>query len=221
MIWKARAVSFLAKAAKFRKGAKSGSMKHMEPDFEPAGIRYSSYPFPPASVFPSGVVAPEAIAEVDIEATPPEVRLRSGETLFVSAVKKDALRVFAFAHNIELVQRVDIWGWISEPWVDVQHEQSELDNLVNWLGECGVSKSEVLALWQQLNAPMHAYNIESGLWDWVHLGLCSVLDALMGTLSGEIHKLDPVDFQRFYWEAMRIARLAPTRKEWDSKHPRA
>lgn len=55
---------------------------------------------------------------------------------------------------------------------------------------------------------MRAYNLESGLWDWSHLGLYDVLCAMLeGGPVPACHEfaLPNADFEAFYWEAMAIA----------------
>lgn len=52
----------------------------------------------------------------------------------------------------------------------------------NRLREAGLSQEEVVGIRQRLTPLMHAYNFDSMLWDWIHLGLCDLLDAATGPL---------------------------------------
>jgi hypothetical protein len=45
----------------------------------------------------------------------------------------------------------------------------------------------------------------SMLWDWCHLGLADLLDALHGHLAGDIHKLGHAELVETYAWAMALA----------------
>jgi hypothetical protein len=51
--------------------------------FRDDGIEFPEYPYPGAAVFPSRGVRYADIREVEPWSAPPEVRLKSGEVLFV------------------------------------------------------------------------------------------------------------------------------------------
>ena len=56
---------------------------------------------------------------------------------------------------------------------------------------------------------MIAYNFGTGLWDWVHLGLMDLLEALSGPFAGR-HRVPDDEFASTYWWAMALAdRAAP------------
>lgn len=174
--------------------------------FRDDGIEFHDYPYPPASVYPSGVIGFDAIREVDPDAAPPEIRTVRGEILFAPAALKDHLRHMAAQHSIPCVKRIDVWDLILEPFIDTEFSQEHQERTFTILEESGISREECLRIRASVAEAMYAYNIDSGLWDWCHLGLSDVLDALQGKLSGKRHRLSPENFDAFYWRAMKMAR---------------
>lgn len=169
------------------------------------GIAFSDYPYPPASVFPAGIVEYDLIREALPEHTPPEIRTIHGEVLFVSATLKRKLLTAARKNNLPVVKRVDIWSLILEPFLDTTIDQSKS---VSFLEANGVSNAECQALRESLRDVMYAYNILSGIWDWAHLGLADVLDALLeGGPFSVCHQysLPPDKYRSFYQKTMEIA----------------
>lgn len=169
------------------------------------GIAFSDYPYPPASVYPAGIVEYGLIREALPEHAPPEIRTIHGEVLFVSATLKQKLVAAAKENNLPVVRRVDTWSLILEPFLDttIDHSQS-----VSILEANGVSNAECQALRKSLRDVMYAYNILSGLWDWAHLGLADVLDALLegGPFSAcHQYSLPPDEYRSFYQKAMELA----------------
>ncbi len=168
-------------------------------------IEFCDYPYPPASVYPNGVIGFESIKEADPDAAPPEIRTARGEVLFVPAALKESLRETAALNSIPCVSRIDVWDLILEPFVDTEFDREHQERTLSTLEANGISQQECMGIRASVAGAMHAYNIESGLWDWCHLGLSDVLDALQGKLSGDKYRLPPADFEAFYWRAMELA----------------
>ena len=171
------------------------------------GIRFDGYPFPPASVFPSGLVRWQEIEEADAGAAPPEIRLRSGEILFVSAERREELQKPCHAAGIPEVKRVDIWDLILEPFLDTQLRWAHKRATLRTLSECGIPRARVWRIRCRVRRRMLMYN--AVVWEWVHLGLCDLLEATMGTpfpswLPARLRLGKPAS-RRFYWWAMDIA----------------
>lgn len=174
-------------------------------------IEFRSYPYPPASIYPSGNIAVSAIREVDADRAPPEVRI-DGEILFVPATMKEELRRFVTEHSIPVVRRIDVWDLLLDPFLDTQFTSEDEERGLRVLEENGVSRNESEEIRAFVADAMKAYNWISMLWEWVHLGLFDVLDAFRGVLSGPRYKLAPREFEDFYWRAMEIAGRG---KRWD------
>jgi hypothetical protein len=173
-------------------------------EFSESGVRFFAYSYPPASVFPSGEIAWSRVAEVDPSATPPEIRV-GGEILFVAATTKRLLGEWCAHYAIPVVQRVDIWGLLLEPFLDTEFTSADEERTRRMLGANGVSDEEAVRIRHEVGECMERYNIASGLWDWCHLGLSDVLDARMGRLAGDACRLAEEDFKVFYWAAMELA----------------
>lgn len=169
------------------------------------GVRFEGYPFAPASVFPDGLVAWADVREVGTGAAPPEVRTLVGEVLFVPADRAGELERFAGGAGVPDVSRIDVWGLILDPFLDTAFDDAEAERTLDLLEANHVPRPLVASLRAELGEVMYAYNITSGLWDWVSLGLFDVLRALQGDLAGERFRLPPAPFAAFYRHAMEIA----------------
>ncbi|GMX65514.1 hypothetical protein Elgi_47850 [Paenibacillus elgii] len=167
-------------------------------------IQFQKYPFQASSIFPNGSVASEDISEILITRCPPEVRLKSGEVLFVSAVHKESLELFAKSNKIPIVSRVDTWSFICEEFLDTEFSDEDKEKVYRLLENEGLDRNFVSETRQFLYIPMMAYN--SIMWDWAHLGLYDVLTAISGQFPyGEKVKFTEEAFHDFYWKAMKLA----------------
>jgi hypothetical protein len=161
-------------------------------------IVFARYPYPGAAVFPRGAVAYADVRDVDPAATPPEIRLRGGEVLFVPATERAALAGAAAAHGLPVVRRFDVWAFLLEPFLDTEFDRDAQELTLTRLAENGVPRDEALALRRRFAKRMLRYNALH--WEWAHLGLTDLLDASAPRLPF----LRP-RFERLYREAMEIA----------------
>ncbi len=171
------------------------------------GVHFKNYAIIPASVFPHGSVSWTDLKEADPDCWPPELRLKSGEILFISAEKKEALAIACLRHKIPLAPREDIWGLLLEPFLDTEFTKDEQLQTNQRLIQCGFSKSEIEAIRTKLEKKMLFYN--SFAWEWIHLGLYDLFAAQglisrarLASISSHwrvAHK------QKIYWWAMEIA----------------
>jgi len=180
-------------------------MKTENVAFKESGIAFSNYPYPPASVYPSGFVTYDSVREILLSQAPPEIRTHGGEVLFVSAVLKEDLIATAKKKQIPMTSRVDVWSFILEPFLDTESDDSIALSIIK---ANGVDVEECLKIRDSLASAMYAYNILSGIWDWCHLGLACALDALLA--NGPFPKchqyaLPPDEYREFYLRSMQIA----------------
>ncbi len=167
-------------------------------------IQFHSYPFKASRIYPDGSVASEDISEILIARCPPEVRLKSDEVLFVSAVHKESLERFAKRYNIPIVSKVDTWSFICEEFLDTVLLDEDKERVFRLLENEGLDRSFVQEIRQFLYYPMTIYN--SIMWDWAHLGLYDVLMAISGQFpNGDRVKFTDEAFHQFYWKAMKLA----------------
>ena len=176
-------------------------------EFGSGVITFGSYPFSAASVYPRGRVAVADIRDVDPDADPPEVRLHRGETLFVSAQPREELRAFCEGNGVPVRRRPDVWGDLLEPFLDTEFRPEDDARTAARLARVGLDAATVAGIRADVGDAMVAYNFDSGLWDWVHLGLSDLLQARSGVLAGERFRLPPDEYDEFYWKSMFIADL--------------
>jgi hypothetical protein len=176
-------------------------MTSLDVEFLEAGIAFHGYPFPPASIYPSGVLGYDAIREVLPDMAPPEVRTHRGEVLFISAVQKEQLRAAAEQHGLPIVARVDMWDFILEPFLDTEFSEQDQARTLQILRENGIDSQRCEALRSRVGAAMYRYNFATMLWEWVHLGLYDLLLAIQDDLNWTLSD----GMEAFYWEAMSIA----------------
>lgn len=165
----------------------------------PSSIRISSYPFEPSSVFPSKTLRPEEVCQADLSGAPPSLTLtHRNEIIFISALERDALQVFAETNNIPVSPTRHNWELITVPYLDRIVDEQENEFTIRTLEEKGgVSELETLQLRGEIGAAMKKYNIDSGLWDDFSLSLSDVLQAMRAVLS-------PEEYHEFYWNAMEV-----------------
>lgn len=167
-------------------------------------IQFQKYPFQASSIYRNGNVPSKDISEILITRFPLEVRLKRGEVLFVSAVHKESLKLFAKSNKIPIVSRVDTWSFICEEFLDTVFSDEDKERVYRLLENEGLDKNIVSETRQFLYIPMMAYN--SIMWDWAHLGLYDVLMAISGQFPyGEKVKFTEEAFHDFYWKAMKLA----------------
>jgi len=169
--------------------------------FDGQALRFSDYPFRPASVFPSGAVTAGQVAEVNLE-SPSQVRLKSGEILFVGHSDKSALLSFVNRFDVPRRRRLAVWGALLNPFVDTTFTQSEIDGEFHWLESLGLDRETVTRWRREVTIAMVAYNFGTMLWDWAGLGLYDVLRAQQAHVGRS-------EFARFHARAMTLAALDP------------
>ena len=157
-----------------------------------------------------GTLAASAIRDADPAEAPPEIRTLSGETLFVSAIQRQELERFCWATQIPVRKRPDIWGDLLEPFLDTEFTPEHEAVTLGRLRQAGLTDTEIDPIRAQVGPLMLAYN--SVHWDWCHLGLADLLDAvttesLPEHLRNRLREMrpEPGETAHFYTWAMRIA----------------
>jgi predicted metal-dependent HD superfamily phosphohydrolase len=165
-----------------------------------SSLRFANYPFSPASVFPQGTIEPGQIAEVNL--VTPQVRLDSGEILFIPYPYKAALMSFVNRNDVKIGRRRSVWTALLEPFLDSWQDQAEIDRQFAWFSSLGLERAAVDRLRREVAVSMYAYNFGTMLWEWGMLELSDVLAAQQAQRSRGA-------FRDFYWRAMKIAALDP------------
>ena len=174
-----------------------------------ATLIFTQYPFEPATIFPNGTVAPEQIAEINLEV--PQLRLRSGEVLFVGYPDKAALLTFVNRNDLKIERRVCVWSALLDPFLDTWEDQPTIDRQFEWLASLGLDRATVDGLRREVAPAMYAYNFGTMLWEWGSLSFSDVLAAQQARLSRAA-------FKDFYWRAMQVAALDPVQSRLLEDH---
>ncbi|MGI5507147.1 hypothetical protein [Lentzea sp. CA-135723] len=148
--------------------------------FGPDSIVFAGYRFPWASVAPHGVLRAADVRDVSTSFAPFELRTVAGETLFLT--DSAGLKAFCARHDVPEVVRFDVWGNLLEPFLDTSFGSEHVAATSARLHGVGLSPSAVDSIRERVGPLMRAYNFDSMLWEWAHLGLYDLLDALSGTL---------------------------------------
>lgn len=159
-------------------------------------VVFLNYPFPPASVFPDGLVRAGQVKDIDPVAVPPEVRLKTGEILFAWNVSPRDMEGFARNNQIPLVQRRDNWCDLLAPYLDLEFSEPEQLAAIRRLEKQGFTRPEIEKIRRSVDSAMRSYN--SVAWKDNHLGLAELLEAV-----GQ--KSYAWRFKRFYHNAMTVS----------------
>jgi hypothetical protein len=177
----------------------------MDVSFGVDRIEFRHYEFVGATVHPNGTLTVAQIRDVDTTATPPEIRTKLGETLFVPRDQQAALREFCQRNNIVDRYRPDVWADLLEPFLDTRFDEAHERATEQRILATGLSHVDIEDIRARLRPLMDAYNLDSMLWEWVELNLYDLLSAASGRLvPAELPATlgDPVEF--YAW-AMEIA----------------
>ncbi len=163
--------------------------------FLPEGIHFLNYPFAPASVYHAPLLPLRKIVCVILPPFQPEILTDGGELLLIGAPQKNVLIKYAQDQAIPIIQAPGIWSEIQEPFLDTEFTVGQQAATLSQLAQLGISEQECQQWRKRIEGTMMEYNMLTGLWDWVDLGLYDLLAA-------HSTKLIPEDFQEFYGELM-------------------
>ncbi|OQA30890.1 MAG: hypothetical protein BWY57_02608 [Betaproteobacteria bacterium ADurb.Bin341] len=183
------------------------SFRHPDVVLEGSALYFSHYPFEPATVFPSGRVEADHIAEINLSGSL-QVRLKSGDILFVPYSGKEALMRFINQNDLPVVNRSSVWSALLDPFLDCSASQEAIDRQFAWFASIGLDRAAVDQWRREVGPAMIAYNFATYLWEWVSLDLYDVLVA-------QHARLNPADFADFYSRAMALAAIDPG---WNSEY---
>jgi predicted metal-dependent HD superfamily phosphohydrolase len=172
-------------------------------------LRFEQYAFEPATVFPSGAIEANQIAEVNLDLM--QLRLNGGEVLFVTHPSKAALLTFVNSNDLKVERRVSVWGALLDPFLDTWEDQATIDRQFSWFAGLGLGREAVDGWRREVALAMYAYNFGTMLWEWGSLHFSDVLIAQQA-------RLRRAEFKDFYWRAMQVAALDPLQTQWFEGH---
>jgi hypothetical protein len=175
--------------------------------FSDKGIQFENYPVTPASIFPDDIILWNEIREADPDCWPPELRLHTGEILFVSAEKKEAFAVACLRHNIPLIRRHDVWADLLEPFLDTEFTKDDQQRTIERLVQSGFSENEIQQIRNRVEKTMLTYNYFA--WEWMFFGLFDLFTAYGLTTNRRLRWIKshwrPTAKKKIYGWAMDIA----------------
>lgn len=104
-----------------------------------SALHFTDYAFEPASVFPVGLVVPEQIVEINLQCHS-QVRLTTGEILFVRPAYKEELVTFVNRHELPVRRRSSVWSALLDPFLDTWEEQQVIDRQFEWFARLGLDR---------------------------------------------------------------------------------
>ncbi|WP_280232525.1 hypothetical protein [Nocardia cyriacigeorgica] len=143
------------------------------------------------------------IRDADPAAIPPEIRTRTGITLFVSATQRAELGGFCAAHSIPIVRRFDVWAELLEPYLDTEFSDHDQRATIARLERVGIDADEVARIRERVGPVVDAYN--ALVWEWVHLGLRDLFEAATSRFVSEQLRAGLGDLTEFRAWAMAVA----------------
>ena len=178
---------------------------NLEYQIKDHAIEYLEYPFKCSYAFQHKTITATSIQEMVQTLGRPAICINNNEFIFLSKEDKDSLLSFCEKNAVPVIDRVDVWGYILECFLDTELTERSKQYSYMQLNNCGISEQDCYSLRKEVGQRMIAYNFTSCLWEWCYLGLFDLLCASTGILSGEAHRLSDKDFERFYFKTMDIA----------------
>ncbi|WP_298546675.1 hypothetical protein [uncultured Aquimarina sp.] len=167
-----------------------------ESEIRENAIFISNYPFEPSLAYPEKLIKASEIDAICIEFGASKIKI-SDDIVFVSAEKKDQMKIFAERNNIPLIPYSWNWDWILEPYLDTEFTEENNKLITERLHENGLNTIEVDAIRKEIGKQMYRYNFDTMLWEWCGLSLYDVLSAMRAKYRVE-------EFREFYKKALHI-----------------
>lgn len=119
-------------------------------------IELLDYPF--KRFLKNGYVNADNIKEVRCNALVPEILVKDGEIIFVPPDKSENLKRFAKENGIDDVNRMDVWGLITAPFLGVKFSDVEKKNMLLQLKKAGFSEKEIKAIRNKIKLKLRLNN---------------------------------------------------------------
>jgi hypothetical protein len=128
---------------------------------------------------PARPVPVKSMGEIICNWFPPTVRTTSGEYVFVSAEHVRALCDLGQQFGIPFVERVDVWSFLLEPFLDTQTSAADIALFNQRLKENGITEKEAKSIRNRVETEMK--QLTNLTWEWFHYGMMDVLEATEAT----------------------------------------
>lgn len=168
-----------------------------EVTFDKESLTFKNYPFDNSFVSANSKITSKDIVNICSKSFPPTIRV-GDELIFISAKQKENLTAFADRNKIAISDRVELWDWILEPFLDTEFTDEHKERLYSLLAKYNLDRQNVDLLRETVKEQMMKYNFDTMCWEW---GMFGALDVLLAMKP----KLNPEDFNSFYKQVMEIA----------------
>jgi hypothetical protein len=165
--------------------------------FDITSLTFRNYPFDNSVVSANSEISSKDMINICLKSAPPTIKV-SNELIFISAEHKQDLAAFANRNKISLCERVELWDWILEPFLDTDFTDEHKERLYRLLERYELNRQTVDHLRETVKEQMMKYNFDTMLWEWGMFGALDVLQAMRPKLNSE-------DFNSFYKQVMEIA----------------
>ncbi|WP_086828465.1 hypothetical protein [Allokutzneria sp. NRRL B-24872] len=131
--------------------------------FEPDGMRLQWRTGCAEASYVGDFVAWSDIRDADPSATPPELRLQGGRTVFLAAEQSEELAERLWAAGVTLVHRPDVWGHLLEPFLDRDYDEVK-ERIEGELRYWGFTEAEVDLFRERVRWRMLLFTRFGGEW---------------------------------------------------------
>ncbi len=160
------------------------------------GIQLQNYPHQACPYGPKGFIPSNRIRSIFTGSLRLSIRVEE-EIIFMDSSFQDRLEIFAEMNNIPTEIRNCNWEYLTEPFLDLEKNDSEKRETLEILQGRGFTLSEILDIRVRIERQMMKYNFDTQLLRNDVLDLHDVLLAMRPSMKKR-------DFESFYWKAMEI-----------------
>ncbi len=171
-------------------------------------IEIMDYEFFPATVYPNTKIFAREIEFINILGAPPEIKI-GNELIFITDMNKVELFKFGVRNHIKIPNNkkekpFDIWWGILGKFLDIVNFEKQDKIILKELEFHGLDAKIVKTWRDRVQNAMVSYKfLDTGYWDWGHLGQWDMLQAHLSC----IEKIGEDEFEKLYWDSMKVALL--------------
>ena len=115
------------------------------------------------------------VRDADPEATPPELRLTDGRTVFIASAHREPLATALTENRVAVRRRPDPWPDLLEPFLDTEYDDATRSRCEGRLHGWGFTDREIHEIRRRVRLRMLAETMVS--WEWQWYGHADVLAA--------------------------------------------
>ena len=105
------------------------------------------------------------VQDADPEATPPELRLTDGRTVFIASAHRERLATALAEAGVAVRRRPDVWQDLLEPFPDTEYDDASRTRCEGRLHDWGFTDREIRDIRRRVRLRMLAETMVS--WEWL------------------------------------------------------